>query len=189
MTDAALPFGTRLWLAFACFFKILFDGAFAARVDAARSGAPALPPAPERESKPEPEAQAAEPGPPPVEPALQLLALLQRDGQLIDFLQQDVSAFGDADVGAAARAVHDRCAKALGQHASIVPVFEQDEGATVTLEPGFDPATVKLTGNVRGSAPYTGVLRHRGWRAASLSLPRAVGDHDASVLAPAEVEL
>lgn len=187
VTSAEIPFSARLWLAFACFFKVLFDGAFAGRVAAVRDGAPALPaPAGPGDSAPD---RQPEPETPSVDPALQLLALLQREGQLVDFLQQDVSAFGDADVGAAARAVHDRCARALGQHASIVPIFAEDEGARVTLEEGYDATTVKLVGDVHGAAPFKGVLRHRGWRAESLSLPRAVGDHDARVLAPAEVEL
>jgi hypothetical protein len=44
-------------------------------------------------------------------------------------------------------------------------------------------------GNVHGAPPYRGTLRHRGWRAAGLTLPELVGGHDPSVLAPAEVEL
>jgi hypothetical protein len=59
----------------------------------------------------------------------------------------------------------------------------------VTIESGFDPDAVRLVGNVSGSAPYRGVLNHGGWRAEAVSLPELVGDHDATVLAPAEVEV
>lgn len=187
MTES-LSFGARIVLAFVCFFRVLFDGALAARVSRALSGAPELP------AKPEPEAKAEAPEPPAPKradttSALQLLGLLQREGRLVDFLQQDVASFADADIGAAARVVHEGCRKALRSHASIEPVRSEEEGSRVTLDEGFDSAAIKLTGNVTGSAPYQGVLRHRGWRLGKLELPKTLEGHDPSVLAPAEVEL
>lgn len=186
MADS-LPFFQRLVLAFVCFFRVLFDGELAARVKGALEGVPALPP------KAEPD----EPEPPPApEPArsdpssaLQLLGLFQREGRLVDFLQQDVAAFPDADIGAAARVVHEGCRKALRSHASVETIRSEEEGARVTLESDFDKAAVKLTGNVQGSGPFAGVLRHRGWRVAKLELPKVLPGHDATVVAPAEVEL
>lgn len=184
MSDA-LPFAARFVLAFTCFFRVLFDGALAARVRAALTGTPALPPAPEPEPAQAPERKE----PPSVVPALQLLALLQREGRLVDFLKQDVASFSDSDIGAAARVVHEGCRKALGAHAEIEPVRSEDEGAKLTLEAGFDPSQVKLTGNVQGSAPYSGTLRHKGWRVKQLELPSVVEGHDPHLLYPAEVEL
>jgi hypothetical protein len=183
-TDS-LPFLTRLWFAWLCFFRVLFDGRFASRVWGVREPA-ALPPAPEKAP-----ALAAAPPPPTTEAqsALQLLALLQREGRLVDFLQQDIASFPDAEVGAAARVVHEGCRKALRTHAEIAPLRKEDEGQPVKLEAGFDADEVKLVGDVRGQPPYAGVLRHRGWRASRLELPRIVGHHDPHVLAPAEVEL
>ncbi len=168
----------RFWLAFAAFFRIVFDGRFAAR---ARDlgNAPRLAPA----------SQPAAPATPAPPSALQLLSMLQREGRLVDFLQQDITAFPDAEVGAAARVVHDGCRRALRSHVRIEPVFVEREGARVELASGFDADEVKLVGDVRGQPPYAGVLRHRGWRATKLELPQVVGRHDASVLAPAEVEL
>jgi hypothetical protein len=128
------------------------------------------------------------PAPTP-EPALQLLALFQREGRLVDFLEQDIASFDDAEIGAAARVVHDGCRKALRAHAKLAPVRTEEEGKRVTLEAGFRPAEVKLSGNVQGTAPYTGVLRHRGWRATELTLPTPVAGYEATVIAPAEVEL
>ncbi len=176
----SLSLATRVWFAFACFFRVLFDGSFAARAFSVRDGMPELPEAPE----PEPE-----PSAPDVAPALQLLGLLQRDGRLVDFLQQDVAGFSDAEIGAAARVVHEGCRKALASHAKITPVRTEDEGDKVTIGADYDPASVKLVGNVAGSGPFTGVLRHKGWRAEALELPALVGEHDAQILAPAEVEL
>jgi hypothetical protein len=178
-----------LWFAWLCLVRVLFDGTFARKLwqtyEADRGGLP--PPA---SAIPSPRAVTAElPPPPPAEPALQLLSLLQREGRLIDFLEQDITSFSDADIGAAARVVHDGCQKALHTHVKISPLREEDEGTRVTIADGFEPAVVKLTGEVRGSAPYRGVLRHRGWRASELTLPRAVKGYDPMILAPAEVEL
>ncbi len=179
-----LPFGTRFWFAWVCFFRVLFDGQFASRVWQAREPA-ALPPKPDLPVIAPPVAAKAE----STAPALQLLALLQREGRFVDFIEQDIASFPDAEIGAAARVVHEGCRKALRGHAKLAPVRAEEEGARVTLEAGFSPAEVKLSGNVGGSAPFNGTLRHRGWRASGLTLPTAVAGHDPSVLAPAEVEL
>jgi hypothetical protein len=118
-----------------------------------------------------------------------VLALLQREGRLVDFLEQDIASFADADIGAAARVVHEGCRRALRAHLEIVRVRDEREGSTVTLAEGFDAASVKLTGDVRGAAPFQGVLRHSGWRVRQIRLPERVAGHDATILAPAEVEL
>lgn len=182
----SLPLTTRLWFAWLCFFRVLFDGAFAGRLWSVRA-APALTP-PTAGEPVFPTLRQAEAATEPVQ-ALQLLSLLQREGRLVDFLQQDIASFPDADVGAAARIVHDGCRRALLAHATIEPVRSETEGARVVLAAGFASDDVKLTGDVGGEPPYKGVLRHRGWRATRLELPQIVGDHDAHVLAPAEVEL
>lgn len=187
-----LPFFSRLSFAFAAFFGILFDGAYAGRLFRARALAPAAEetpaPGPAERVRSEREAEQAdehreESG------ALLLLGILQREGRLIDFLEQDVAGFSDADVGAAARAVHEGTRRALRSHLKVEPARSEAEGARITLEAGFDASAVKLTGDVRGSAPFTGTLKHPGWRAREVHLPRAVEGHDVHVLAPAEVEL
>ena len=53
--------------------------------------------------------------------ALQLLALFQREGRFVDFLEQDVASFSDAEIGAVARVVHEGCRKALHEHAKLAP--------------------------------------------------------------------
>jgi hypothetical protein len=175
-----LPLSTRLWFAWACFFRTLFDPLFAARAWGVRE-LTALP-----EHAP---AKAELPKPPATDAALQLLALLQREGRLVDFLQQDIASFTDEEIGAAARAVHGGSRKALLSHVTLEPVRTEEEGGKVTLDDGYDAETIKLSGNVAGKAPYTGVLRHRGWRAKKMSLPAVVSGHDVSVICPAEVEL
>lgn len=199
---APLPFFTRLWFAWLCFFRVLFDGMFAAKVySLATSTAPQLEPkaeeTPKLEAKPKPvEKPVVEKlpegkpnGPPKAEAALQLLALFQREGRFVDFLEEDVASFSDSDIGAAARVVHTGCRKALREHVTLEPVRSEEEGAKVSLPAETSPAEVKLTGNVAGKGPHTGTLRHRGWRAVDIKLPTAVAGHDAHIVAQAEVEL
>ncbi|NHZ83155.1 DUF2760 domain-containing protein [Massilia sp. CCM 8695] len=183
----------RIPIAFGAFFGVLSDADFAGRVERVRHGSiptptPAPAPAPVA-----PVAAAPAPAPKPAAPtpdtALQLLSLFQRDARLIDFTQENLSGFSDADIGAAARVVHEGCAKVLREHFTIVPVRDEAEGSRVTLNEGFDVRAVRLTGNVVGKAPFNGSISHRGWRAAEVRLPTLAAGHDATVLAQAEVEL
>jgi hypothetical protein len=187
-------FWSRLSLAFGALFKTMGDAEFAARIRDDQVG-PVAAPAPAPTPAPAP-APAPAPTPAPVtlrvatpDAAMQLLALLQREARLIDFANENIAAYADADIGAAARVVHEGCARVLREHFTIEPVRTELEGARLTLPEGFDAASVRLTGNVVGKAPFTGVLNHRGWRAAEVRLPQLAEQHDARILAPAEVEL
>ena len=183
-------FGSRISLAFGAFFKTLGDAEFAARVRDDSVGpapAPAAAPAPAPVPAPAPAAAPLREATP--DAALQLLSLFQREARLIDFTQENLSGYSDADIGAAARVVHEGCAKVLREHFSIDAIRSEAEGSRVTLPEGFDASAVRLTGNVVGKAPFTGTLSHRGWRAVSVRLPKLAEAHDAKVLAPAEVEL
>jgi len=120
---------------------------------------------------------------------LQLLAALQREGRLIDFLRQDVAAFSDEEIGAAARVVHTGCRKVIDQSLDIAPVVNDAEGATMTVPKGFDAQRIRLTGNVAGEPPYKGSLKHHGWVAKEVRIPAVQESLDPRVLAPAEVEL
>lgn len=191
-----MSFFARFFFAYACFFRVLFDGAFAGRALAVKEGMPALPPAPEKKpepaeaKKPEPKPEPPKkPEPPSTDAALALLALLQREGRFVDFLEEDVASFPDADIGAAARVVHAGCRKALREHVVLEPIRSEEEGSKVTLPKGFDAAKNKLVGDVSGDGPFAGTLKHRGWRAVSVTLPTAMEGHDAKVVAQAEVEL
>jgi len=177
----------RIPLAIGALFALLADADLAGRYAALRSGT-----APQ----PAPATSTAAPvtGSPALkeassDAALQLLALLQRDARLIDFIGEDLGGYADAQIGAAARLVHEGCAKVLREHFSIVPVRDEAEGGRVTLQAGFDAAAVRLTGNLVGQPPFTGSLRHRGWRVTDVRLPKLAERHDAHVVAPAEVEL
>ena len=120
---------------------------------------------------------------------LLLLASLQREGRLLDFLQQDVAGFSDEEVGAAARVVHSGCRKVLQGYFEFEPARTEAEGATVTLPAGFDAQRVRLTGNVSGQPPFKGTLKHHGWVARAIRMPALSEAMDPRVVAPAEVEL
>ena len=121
--------------------------------------------------------------------ALQLLGLLQKEARFIDFAQEDVSQYSDADIGAAARVVHEGCRKVLRQHFVLDPVRTEPEGKRITLPKGFDAGSIRITGNIVGTPPFTGTLVHRGWRATEIKLPKITEGHDVKIVAPAEVEL
>lgn len=207
MTDpsASLSFFARLWLAWLCFWRCLVSREFAQAVlPASRaydSGQLAQLPAggaalPKDKEQPKPVVEVKAAPPPPALPperehasALSLLGMLQREGRLVDFLQENVAAFSDAEVGAAARIVHEGCRKVVNQYLTLQPVLPQSEGDRVTVPAGFDAQRTRLTGNVAGQPPYNGTLRHHGWVTTEVKFPAVSPALDARVLAPAEVEL
>ena len=162
-------FFARLGLA----FRVFGNAGLAGKVAALEA-------APEKPAEPPPEkAHAA---------ALALLGLLQREGRFVDFLQEDVSAYSDTDIGAAARVVHAGSRKVLQQYLTLDPVLKDSEGATITVPAGFDAARIRLTGNVAGQPPYRGTLKHHGWVATAVRLP-AIPAVEPRIIAPAEIEL
>lgn len=181
-------FGTRLQLA----WRVVVDAAFAGRLLAP---APTAPP-PSRVPAPIPTpAPVPTPAPPAPSPERQhasglvLLAALQREGRLVDFLQQDVTAFADEDVAAAARVVHAGCQRLLRQVLDLEPAVPQAEGDATTLASGFDAQRIRLTGNVTGQPPYRGTVRHHGWVAKAVRFPTLAEGLDPRIVAAAEVEL
>lgn len=121
--------------------------------------------------------------------ALQLLSLLQKEARFIDFIKEDLTTFGDAEIGAAARVVHQGCSKAIKEHFTLTSISQEDEGKRITLNPGFDAASYRLTGNIVGQAPFSGTLVHKGWLVTDMHLPKLTEGHNAKIIAAAEVEL
>ena len=188
MKSESLSFAGRIALAFGTFLAILGDGRLAARIRDLRVGPAEVPVTPASA------APVAAPAPAPLrgatpDAALQLLGLFQREARFMDFIQEDMAAYGDADVGAAARLVHEGCRKVMRENFSVSPVRDAVEGSTVTLPAGFDAALVRLTGRVVGEAPFRGQLTHRGWQVVDVRLPKLSDGHRVDIVASAEVEL
>ncbi|MDA0813235.1 MAG: DUF2760 domain-containing protein [Verrucomicrobia bacterium] len=122
--------------------------------------------------------------------AIGLLSALQENGRLVDFLMDDITAYADAQVGAAARIVHHGCRAVLDQHFAITPVCESAEGATISVPVSFRGDEYRLSGRLSGPAPFTGAVVHRGWKASKVKLPRTVVPAgQLPNIAPAEVEV
>lgn len=120
---------------------------------------------------------------------LRLLAILQSSGRLIDFLKEDIGECEDAQIGAAVRKIHEDCAKSLEDLVTIRPIMEQKEGAQVQVPRGYDPASMKIVGKVKGEPPFSGTLVHRGWKAHKRSLPKQIGEQTLDVICAAEIEV
>jgi hypothetical protein len=172
----------RIFLAFRCFFNLLFHGELSAEtltdLNLTRRAAPA--PA----AAPKPVAPVAKTS----DGALQLLAILQRDSRLVDFLMEDIAGYSDDQVGAAVRELHDQCRDAVARYVTLQPVIDGVEGV-FTKAPTKDANVVKFIGNVPATPPAGGILRHKGWRAAKIDLPVLAGKQDANIIAPAEIEI
>ncbi|MBM4208410.1 MAG: DUF2760 domain-containing protein [Gammaproteobacteria bacterium] len=121
--------------------------------------------------------------------ALQLISILQKEARFIDFIKEDITAYSDADIGAATRVVHQGCAKALNDHFSLAPIRDEKEGSSITVLEDFDAASLRLTGNIVGHAPFTGALIHKGWQATEVRLPKLSQSHNPKIIAAAEIEL
>ena len=203
---------SRAFLAFLCFFRILFgkrlppDAVAYLPEDALPKGLPEpTPPKSLAEGKPEAaptpaKVEVPEKKPEPERPkvsasqhhrdgALALLALLQREGQFVDFMRLTIDKESDADIGVAVREIHRGCRKVLDQYLSMEPVMPGNEEDKVSVPKGFDPSEIRLIGEAKGEPPYRGTLRHHGWRVVDAKLPALAEGVDRAVLAPAEVEL
>ncbi|MCF8145178.1 MAG: DUF2760 domain-containing protein [Deltaproteobacteria bacterium] len=121
--------------------------------------------------------------------SLHLLSLLQREGRLVDFLQENLQAYDDAQIGAAVRGIQESCRESLNKYVAPKPVIDRDEGESIMVDAGFDANSIRLTGNVSGRPPFRGTLQHRGWRTTGLNLPTLSGSQDPTIIAPAEVEI
>jgi len=121
--------------------------------------------------------------------ALHLLCLLQREGRLVDFLQEDLTPYDDAQIGAAVRSIQENCQKSLKEYLDLTAVIDQEEGETVTVKAGFDANAIKLTGKVTGEPPCDGILQHRGWQISTFALPALSGTQNPKIIAPAQVEI
>jgi Domain of unknown function (DUF2760) len=165
---------TRIKMAFAAFFSLLFKGRLpAALLPTTVAEAPAQPNMADTADR-----------------AVQMLSLLQREGRFIDFALEDLATYSDAQIGAAARDVHAGCRRVLERYVTLEAILPGREGEAVTLGQNgqIDPAAFHLVGNVAGQPPFRGTLLHPGWRASRVQLP-SLATTGRTIVAPAEIEL
>lgn len=167
--------------------KILFDGSFAKSAQrlletpadsgpedaAVPSAAPAPKPAPTRSE------------------ALTLLAAFQREARLVDFLQEPIDGYSDAQVGAAVREIHRGCREVVQRMFAPSAVVNQAEGSLVEVADATSER-YRLSGRSSGAGNGTvsGRLAHHGWKADRCEIPQWNGAADAAlVIGPAEIEI
>ena len=172
---------SRIVLAFRCFFALLFGGSLSPELLKDLKLAP-TPVKPEKPAAPPPPAFK------PADGALQVLSILQRDSRIIDFLMEDITSYSDDQIGAAVRSMQVSARESLGRYVTLAPVIDGVEG-TYTKPASNDPALVKYLGNVPAKGADGGTLRHRGWRATSISLPQLNPKQDNTIIFPAEIEV
>ena len=179
----------RILLAIRVFFRTLLDASVAGRVAQMLGGAePAAAAAGQSVSAVRVKRPAA-PAPARSD-ALTLLATLQREARLVDFVKEPLEGYSDAQIGAAAREVHRDCGAVLERLFALRPVLRDQEGAEVEVAAGFDPSRYRLLGNVTGEPPFQGRMTHHGWEVTACELPTWSGTPAAArVVAPVEVEL
>ena len=170
----------RFILAFKCFFNILLSQAFFEKVlELEKPEEPKEIPEKEDTKKEDMEMYSS-----------RLLSLLQRDGRFIDFLQEKIDEYSDAQIGAVARSLHGGCKKVMDNYITIEPVINQEEGTDVTVKKEiFDPSAIQVTGNVTGEPPFKGCLRHHGWKVTEVKLPDIAEGQDTCIIQPAELEV
>lgn len=119
--------------------------------------------------------------------ALTLLAALQREARLVDFLMEDLTACSNEQIGAAVRDIQRDSRATLERMFKLGPLRKEAEGTEINVPAGYDPDTIRLSGQVSGEGPYKGELVHPGWTARKCDLPKWNGK-DLQVVAAAEVE-
>ncbi len=186
-------------LAFKSFLSLLFSGKLPEDVQIALnltrrvvmpagSAAAALKPAASAEAPKAVESAKAADG------AVQILAILQREARLIDFLEEDIAPYTDEQVGAAVRDIHRNSRAALQRHVTLKPVVDGVEGTNTNLSSAGldakDTTRLRIVGKVPADGKVdSGVLRHRGWRVDKIDLPNTPMGKKAAILAPAEIEV
>jgi hypothetical protein len=191
----------HLLTALRAFFRILFSRSTAidvGRVLDGESPAPVTAPAAEPVTLSKPK-----PAPKPVatrSEALTLLAALQREGRLVDFLREDLAGATDAQIGAVARDLQRDCRAAVERFFALAPLSEQAEGSRVELPAGYDAAQYHVLGGAKAAtsceqesdglnAAVCGIVLHPGWRATKCDVPTYTGPESGHlVIAPCEVE-
>ncbi|GAB3475356.1 DUF2760 domain-containing protein [Marinomonas epiphytica] len=192
-TVKPLTFIARFVGAFGQFFKYMGDGQYAARCQRLQAGELVA-----SETAPKVVTETVEvireiPAPTldsvAVDGAYQLLQLMQHEARFVDFLQENIDQYSDAEVGAASRQIHKGCQKVLEQNFVIKPVHQGEENSRIEVPADYDNKQIQLEGQVSGSGPYAGTLIHPGWQVVEANLPKVASLDGLHIIAPAQVEV
>lgn len=118
--------------------------------------------------------------------AITLLATLQREARLVDLIQEDLTAYSDAQIGAAARPCLKQCAATLQRVLALRPLEPTPDGTVISVPKDASILRYQWIGEAEGD---TGKLLHHGWQATHVQLSEWTGGQaDQLVIAPAQVQ-
>ncbi len=120
---------------------------------------------------------------------LHTFSVLQREGRLLDFFDEDLGRYEDAQIGAAVRSIQEDCKRAVKKYIDPRPVVDSDEGQPITIPPGFDMDAITLVGHVAGDPPFEGIVKHQGWKAGKKEIPKLSDIQDPTIITPAEIQI
>lgn len=133
---------------------------------------------------------------------LQFLRSLQERGRLLDFAMADIHRMPDAQVGAAARVVHQGIKAVLQDYFDIQPISQESEGSLIAVpSDSAESLKFRLLSRENGASvgqQSRGRLLHRGWEARSIRLPQTIqvvgagsssAFASARIIAPAEIDM
>jgi len=120
---------------------------------------------------------------------LHSLSVLQREGRLLDFFDEDLGRYEDAQIGAAVRSIQEDCKRAVKKYIDPRPVVDSDEGQPITIPAGFDMDAITLVGHVTGDPPFEGIVKHPGWKAGKKEIPKLSDIQDPTIITPAEIQI
>jgi len=120
---------------------------------------------------------------------LHTLSVLQREGRLLDFFDEDLGRYDDTQIGAAVRSIQEDCKRAVKKYIDPRPVVDSDEGQPITIPPGFDMDAITLVGDVAGDPPFEGIVKHPGWKAGKKEVPKLSDIQDPAIITPAEIQI
>lgn len=187
-----------LGLALGAFLKCLFNKDFSREVKELalqrKRGEKSKTPVAEKSKKVVQKAEAKEKKEPKTEKdlysygAAHLLADMQKEGRLIDFLNENLREYSDEEIGSSVRSIHEGCKKVLDSTLTMEKIVDQEEESTYRVNKGYDAKSVRLTGRVGDVYPMKGTLIHPGWKVKNIKLTEK-DDQVKKILAPAEVEV
>jgi hypothetical protein len=120
--------------------------------------------------------------------AIQILSELQKEGRLVDFLEENLSDYEDDEIGSSVRSIHEGCKKVMDKVLEKEKLVDQEEESSIRVNKDYNATQIKLSGRVSETFPQKGILVHPGWKAKNLKLsvrPKASSD----ILCPAEIEI
>ena len=120
--------------------------------------------------------------------AIQMISELQKEGRLVDFLEEDLADYEDDEIGSSVRSIHEGCKKVIEKVVQKEKMIDQEEESSIRVNKDYNVNEIKLSGRVSETFPQKGILVHPGWKVKEMKLstrPKV----SAKIICPAEIEI